>query len=50
MNDAACSFRVITGRICWECFSAIIKPAAFSPAPPNAAVTPMPSSPLTMAS
>jgi hypothetical protein len=50
MNDAACSCRAITGRIRSECFNAIIRPAAFSPAPPNAAVTPMLSSPLTMAS
>src|SRR5258708_3908824 len=50
MNDAACSCRAITGRIRCECFNAITSPAAFSPAPPNAAVTPMLSRPLTMAS
>src|SRR6185312_3449475 len=46
MNDAACSWRVMTGRIVSEALSASIKPAAFSPAPPKAASTPTPSSPL----
>ena len=50
MKDAACSCRVMIGRIRSECFSASIRPAAFSPAPPKAASTPMSSSPLTMAS
>jgi hypothetical protein len=50
MNDAACSWRVMTGRICLECLSASIRLAAFSPAPPNAARTPALSSPLTIAS
>jgi hypothetical protein len=38
------------GRIFFECFSAIIMPAAFSPAPPKAASTPTLSSPRTIAS
>src|SRR5512132_3442669 len=50
MNDAACSWRVMIGRIFFECLSANISGAAFSPAPPNAAWTPTPSSPLTIAS
>src|SRR5262249_1483666 len=49
INEAACSWRVITGRM-RECFSANIRPAAFSPAPPKAALTPIPSNPLTIAS
>ncbi len=50
MNDAACSWRVMIGRIVGEWSSASISPAAFSPAPPYAARTPTLSSPLTMAS
>ena len=49
MNEAACSFRVMIGLIV-ECFSAIMAPAAFSPAPPKAASTPIPSRALMMAS
>jgi hypothetical protein len=38
------------GRIFLECLSAIMQPAAFSPAPPKAASTPMLSRPWTIAS
>src|SRR5580704_2225837 len=50
MNEAACSWRTITGRILVECLSAIMAPAAFSPAPPKAASTPTLSNALTIAS
>src|SRR3712207_2793039 len=40
MNEAACSWRVMTGRIRPESSRASISPAAVSPAPPNAASTP----------
>jgi hypothetical protein len=50
MKEAACSWRVITDLILVECFSASISGAAFSPAPPKAASTPIPSSALTIAS
>src|SRR5258708_17673615 len=50
MNAAACSWRTITGLILLECLSAIIAPAAFSPAPPKAASTPTLSNALTIAS
>jgi hypothetical protein len=50
MKDAACSWRTMMGRIRFECLSASMRPAAFSPAPPKAASTPTPSKPLTMAS
>src|ERR1700692_202177 len=50
MNEAACSWRTITGLILLECLSAIMAPAAFSPAPPKAASTPTLSNALTIAS
>src|SRR5579863_2459119 len=50
MNEAACSWRTITGLILVECLSAIMQPAAFSPAPPKAASTPTLSNALTIAS
>src|SRR5215475_7001552 len=50
MNEAACSWRVITDLILVECLSASMRLAAFSPAPPKAASTPMLSRPLTIAS
>src|SRR4051812_36887795 len=50
MKEAACSWRVMTGRIDCEGFNARIKPAGFSPAPPKAGPTPIPSRPLTIAS
>src|SRR5262245_33560318 len=49
MNEAACSWRVITDLILVECLSASMRLAAFSPAPPKAASTPMLSRPLTIA-
>src|ERR1700722_17513919 len=50
MNAGACSWRTITALILVECLSAIIAPAAFSPAPPKAASTPTLSNALTIAS
>src|ERR671914_2603678 len=50
MNDAPCSWRVMMPRIFFESSSATIIPAAFSPAPPNAASTSTLSSPFTIAS
>src|SRR5580704_5433849 len=50
MKAAACSWRTITGLILVECLSAIMAPAAFSPAPPKAASTPTLSNALTIAS
>jgi hypothetical protein len=50
MKEAACSWRTMTGLIFRECLSATMQPAAFSPAPPNAASTPTLSNALTIAS
>ncbi len=50
MNDAACPARVMTGLMFSECSTDGVRPATFSPAPPNTMFIPRPASLLAIGS